>query len=256
MAVTYHPLTAMEDHDADFTNYNRIVCLLIEIGTKVLRETVTSHIRHDMTLEQALNQKKSRFESLKRRKIISAANFDILYPPNQGPLNERDVDISLWLILARNLCPSRNINWGAASGSRNLEWQHDVIRMRDIRNDLFHMSTTDMTSYAYQLLLNRIQGPLTRLGMPQTELDSYLSGDLNVKVIEKCKATIKAQCLEDMLTGKEQSIRRIWIFFGILVILIITLGVIISLIFTILKEKPCAAFAGAKSSSEYSKYIS
>ncbi len=254
MAVSYQPLTAMED--ADFTNYNRVACLLIEIGTKVLRETVTSHIRHDMTLEQALNVKKSRFESLKKRKVISAANFDILYPSNQGSLKERDVDISLWLILARNLCPSRNINWRAAPRSRDLEWQHDVIRIRDIRNDLFHMSTADMTSHTYQLFLNRIQGPLTRLGALQTELDSYLSGDLNIKVIEKCRATIKAQCMEDMLAGKEQSIRRIWIFFGILVILIITIGVIISLVFTILEEKPCAAFASAKSSSAYSKYIS
>ena len=98
--------------DTDFTNYNRIACLLIEIGTKVLRETVTNHIRHDM--EQALNLKKSQFESLKRRQIISAANFDTLYPPNQGSLNERDVDIGLWLILARKLCPS-SISTGVLS---------------------------------------------------------------------------------------------------------------------------------------------
>ncbi len=252
--ATYQRLTTMED--ADFTNYNRIACLLIEIGTKVLRETVTSHIRHDMTLEQALNEKKSQFESLRRRKVILAANFDILYPPNQGSLKERDVDISLWLILARNLCPSRNINWSAAPRSRDLEWQHDVIRIRDIRNDFFHMPTADITSHAYQILVNRLQGPLTRLGTPQTDLDSYLIGDLDPKVIAKCRATIKAQCLEDMLAGKEQNIRRIWIFFGILVILIITLGVIISLVFTIMKEKPCAAFALGKTSSEYCKYIS
>ncbi len=246
MAATYRPLTAMED--ADFTNYNRIVCLLIEIGTKVLREAVTTRIRHGVPLEQALNGKKRSFEKLKRRRVISAANFDILYPPSQGSVNERDVDISLWLILARNLCPSRNISWRGVPGSRDLEWQHDVIRIRDIRNDLFHMSTADMTSHVYQDFLNRLQGPLTRLGASQNELNSYLFGELNVKVIEKCRATMKAQCLEDLLADKEHIIRRIWIFFGILVILIITLGVIISLVFTVVLKKPCAAFVGSRAS--------
>jgi hypothetical protein len=112
-------------------NYGRMCTLIIREGTKQLRTYVKANLCRPVELEDLLNASKIKkeFRGLLKCRVLNLQQYEILYPKDGERLNENDVDISLWVILARNLLQDRHlINWGKTPGPQDDLPHHHILR--------------------------------------------------------------------------------------------------------------------------------
>ena len=95
-------------------NFARITMLVFDVGTDITAQAVLEHLPLTETLDQALEAKRGRIESLFQR-VINQAQMQVLYPPSGDPVDVRDIDLTLWVVL---LCMSDRRLEIHASGSQ------------------------------------------------------------------------------------------------------------------------------------------
>ena len=110
---------AMTTREAS-TRYGRACRLVVEEGTRSVREFVLANLnpRRRDGLSATLKPLRELFLKLKAKSTISDEQFAVLYPSHGDPINEDDIDLTLWVLLMRNatfvsdkvtlLCTSRN----------------------------------------------------------------------------------------------------------------------------------------------------
>jgi len=114
----------LEVPDARARNYFRLARLTVDLGTNVIRKRVISNLAAGQTLHSALETKRNKIMDLHRRKILSDRQLEILYPSGANP-DVRNIDITLWIVLMRNLVPSTNlvkVRWDSAPRADQKEW--------------------------------------------------------------------------------------------------------------------------------------
>ena len=88
------------------TNYARLCRLLVDGGAKALRYTFDK-IHSPANLFNVLkagSAEHSTLQSLKRKRIINATQWDKLYPSLPSSVTSEDFDITLLTVLLRNIC--------------------------------------------------------------------------------------------------------------------------------------------------------
>ena len=117
--------------DPQKTYYGRLCNLIICEGTKVLQRYVKDNIDQRISLQDLLQIPKIQklFCSLKKSHRILSHQYKMLYPDDGSPLKEENVDISLWVVLARNLVKDRNmIDWDRTPRPDEDLLPHHVLR--------------------------------------------------------------------------------------------------------------------------------
>ena len=117
--------------DPQKTYYGRLCNLIICEGTKALQRYVKSNIDQRITLQDLLQIPKiqSKFCFLKKTHKILHHQYKILYPDDGSPLKEDNIDISLWVVLARNLVKDRDmIDWVRTPRPDEDLLPHHVVR--------------------------------------------------------------------------------------------------------------------------------
>ncbi|KAL3889408.1 hypothetical protein ACJMK2_001752 [Sinanodonta woodiana] len=139
-AVTQAP--SLDDTD----RFMHIACLLVNVGSRVLRRLLLFHtVTPTCTLDQYLAKKRIDIDNLKKRKILNKSQMDILFPSG-GITSLGDYDISLLSALFTNIVP--NIS----------PQQLNMIQfLRDKRNEIFaHAKSVTVSSNDYQTFWNDI----------------------------------------------------------------------------------------------------
>ena len=87
------------------TNFARVCKLLMDGGTKVLREVFDS-IHPPLSLRRTLLDPANHkiLKNLRTRKILFKEQWDKLYPPSSYAVDSTSFDISLLCLLLRNIC--------------------------------------------------------------------------------------------------------------------------------------------------------
>ena len=85
------------------TNYARLCRLLVELGTRALKDTFDS-IHPPATLHAVLAGNKTVLRSLRDRKIINPTQWGKLFPTNPFSVSSSSFDITLLMVLLRNIC--------------------------------------------------------------------------------------------------------------------------------------------------------
>ena len=148
------------------TNYARLCRLLVDVGTQALRDTFDA-ICPAANLHTVLNGNKTTFQSLRTRKIINATQWGKLFPAIPTSVSSRDFDITLLMVLLRNLCglPSPTAGWDKLPAVTDVSREADIARVKCYRNNVYaHAERASVDDATFNTCWQDIRDTLVRLG--------------------------------------------------------------------------------------------
>ena len=155
------------------TNGAKLSRLLVDGGTKVLRDIFDSH-HPPASLAADLNANYRILYNLFHRRILNPHQWDKLFPPRSAPPDSNSFDITLLFLLLTNMCgltcPSSG--WHAKPPSSDTSLEANLARVKFFRNVLYgHVTTTGINTPSFLIQWNEISGVLVALGLDQAEID-------------------------------------------------------------------------------------
>lgn len=152
------------------SNYSRLCRLLVDGGSKVLRNTFDK-IHPPATLHAILSSHpvRARLESLykEKHKILNRTQWEKLYPSCPSSVSSREFDITLLMVLLRNipgLNPPAN-GWRNPPAATEKSTEADITRLRNYRNEVFaHASNVSVDDLTFGKYWQDIRQTLIRLG--------------------------------------------------------------------------------------------
>ena len=148
------------------TNYARLCRLLIDVGTQALRD-IFDAIHAPANLHAVLANKETLLQSLRRRKIINATQWGKLFPVFRSTVSTRDFDITLLMVLLRNLCslPPPINGWDTLPAATDMSRKADIARVRYFRNTVYaHAEQASVDDKTFNAYWQDIRDTLVRLG--------------------------------------------------------------------------------------------
>ncbi|KAL3889375.1 hypothetical protein ACJMK2_001719 [Sinanodonta woodiana] len=130
----------------DTDRFMHIACLLVNVGSKVLRRLLLYHtVTPTCTLDQYLANKRIDIDNLRKKRILNKSQMDILFPPG-GTTNLGDYDITLLSALLTNIVSNISLQ------------QLNMIQfLRDKRNEIFaHAKSVTVNANDYLTFWNDI----------------------------------------------------------------------------------------------------
>lgn len=214
-------------------NYARLMCLIVEEGTRRMKHYVLNNLPVGATsLEQALASKKSYFKILKNRhRRINKQQFKKLYPGFQLPVIVEEIDLSLWYILVKNLATNpHKVNFHKFENDKGPTDQdvhpaHDVIRLRNMRNALFHLSSPELNTESFEIMWDKIASALKRLGSFEDDINTYKSKQLDKKKVLNNFFNFREQVHGDLETCYKAEVSRKKQYFIVLLVCTVFLTV-------------------------------
>ena len=182
------------------SNYARLCCLLMEEGTDRVRRAVLANMPDPaLGFRANIANCRSKMEGLRRKKVINNLQFETLYPSSGCSPRLASVDMTLWIVLARNVCKGRhNVNWTSYPTPLQTKWQHDLLRLRDARNFLFHLHRPGVDDDTFLDKWNDVAEALKRLGTDELVIDSYKERDLDPIETHRSKLKVREQVYDEL----------------------------------------------------------
>ena len=161
----------MADWEKESQNFFRMVKLIVDVGSSVLRDVLLKVLAPD-TLDNVLQTNIYKINNLHygRPKVLFDNEFTLL---TATPPDPEKFDITLLVKLFRNICPSicpnlipPHHNWSPQSppGPNDTSLADDIYRMRDFRNSIFaHIANTRVTNAEFQTLWPKVRTVISRM---------------------------------------------------------------------------------------------
>jgi len=168
MACVVPPVASHSSRET--TNYARLCRLLVDIGAQALRETF-DRIHSPNTLHSVLatppvhNTLQALFKGKKR--ILNPAQWGRLYPAIPTSVSSANFDITLLLVLLRNICglTPPPTGWDALPPAADKSREADIVRIKYFRNTLYaHAEQASMDDVTFNTHWHNIRDTLVRLG--------------------------------------------------------------------------------------------
>ena len=147
------------------TNYARLCRVLVDKGTCALRDCFDT-ICSPPTLRTVLAASQPTLQSLRSRRIINATQWGKLFPVGPALVSSRDFDITLLMILLRNICglAAPLAGWDALPADTEISREADVARIRYFRNIIAHADQASIDDATFDKHWKEIRDTLVRLG--------------------------------------------------------------------------------------------
>ncbi|XP_031551975.1 uncharacterized protein LOC116289226 isoform X2 [Actinia tenebrosa] len=152
-------------------NFARLCKLLIDGGRRALRDVFDS-IHSPRSLYSTLLSTKvhSTLKGLRAKRILNKRQWDRLYPASPStPVTSADFDITLLLVLLRNICglTPPPTGWDKLPVATDLSREADLARVKYYRNELYgHITETAVSDSDFEKYWSEISDVLVRLGGP------------------------------------------------------------------------------------------
>jgi hypothetical protein len=151
----------------------KLMRLIVDGGTEVLREIFLGI--HPGNFQAVLSTHHPTLYSLfKTKKIITQPQWNKLYPsPPRNP-NIQEFDITLLVILLRNICglSPPTTGWNAMPGSTDNSREANIVRIKQFRNNFFgHVPGTNVSRLDFEAHWVEVGSTLRTLGINQVEID-------------------------------------------------------------------------------------
>ena len=164
--VSMASVTPATSSTKETTNYARLCRVIVDVGTCALRDCFDT-ICSPPTLHTVLTASQATLQSLRSRSIINATQWGKLFPAVPASVSSRDFDITLLMILFRNICGLAPplTEWDALPAATDVSCEADIARIKYFRNSIYahaeHVSVDDATFNKYW---KEIRDTLVRLG--------------------------------------------------------------------------------------------
>jgi hypothetical protein len=151
----------------------KLMRLIVDGGTEVLRNIFLSI--HPGNLHSVLStHHPTLYPLFKTKKIITQPQWNKLFPPPPRIPNIQELDITLLVILLRNICclSPPSTGWNVMPGSTDNSREANIVRIKLFRNNLFgHVPGTDVSRLDFESHWVEVSSTLRSLGLNQAEID-------------------------------------------------------------------------------------
>ena len=148
------------------TNYARLCRLMVDVGTQALRDTFDA-IHTPTNLYIVLAGNKATLRTLRTRKVINATQWGKLFPAISTSVSSAQFDITLLMVLLRNLCglTSPATGWDKLPAVTDVSREADIARVKYYRNTVYgHAECASVDDAAFNAYWGDIRDTLVRLG--------------------------------------------------------------------------------------------
>ena len=152
------------------TNYARLCRLLVDGGTKALRYTFDKfHSPANLfNVLKAGSAEHSTVQSLRKKKIINATQWGKLYPSPPSSVTSKDFDITLLMVLLRNICglAAPTTGWDSLPPASDTSVEANIARVKYYRNSVYgHASQASVDNPTFNSLWQGVSAALIVLGV-------------------------------------------------------------------------------------------
>ena len=199
------------------TNGTRLVRLLVDGGTHVLRKVLDS-IHPPATLQPELANNLRSLHGLKSRRVISDGQWEKLFPTSGDLPDSKTFDITLLHLSLRKIChlTAPRTGWHKMPADGDVSLEANMVRIKCFRNELCHSVSTSIAKDEFEDKWNSDSSALVALGLDQTEVDRLKSEpidhDTKRRIEEEVNKWKLADCLPDEVVnffGRSQEIEQV-----------------------------------------------
>ena len=195
------------------THYSRLCCLLVDVGSQVLREVFENN-RRKGRLDTILSKppESEVLEKLRENGTLSFSQWQKLHPPTRYPMGKSvssdDFDITLLMVLLRNICDlfPPATEWDSLPSVEDTTLKADIIRIICYRNTVYrHGSEASIDDATFSQYWEDIQAALVRLGggRYKDDINDLKNGCIKPEDEKRCKELLK-QWVKDEVSVKER----------------------------------------------------
>ncbi|XP_068745827.1 NLR family CARD domain-containing protein 3-like isoform X2 [Montipora capricornis] len=157
------------------TNYARLCRLLVDVGSQALRDTF-DRIHSPATLNRILSSTSAHYatlQSLRKRRILNPTQWGELYPTVCSSVSSGSFDITLLVVLLRNICgfspPASTGSWDELPLPGDNSCEANIARIKYYRNEVYaHASQASVDDATFSMLWQNISNALLALGSGTT----------------------------------------------------------------------------------------
>ena len=150
-------------------------------------------------LSAGLNAHSFTLNSLLGKRVLRAAQWDKLFPPDGAAPDSQTFDITLLFLLLTNICglsPPRS-GWHSKPSPGDNSLEANLARVKFFRNELYgHVTSTGIDTPTFSSLWKEISAALVALGLDQKEIDKLKE--------EKCGAEDYLDVLVKWVQSEEE----------------------------------------------------
>ena len=185
------------------TNYARLCRLLVDVGTQALRDTFDG-IHPPTVLHGVLKSPgpvHTTLQSLRKKKILNATQWGKLYPTISSSVSSAHFDITLLMVLLRNICglTPPATGWDNLPPATDMSVEANIARVKFYRNNVYgHASQASVDDPTFNTYWLDISNALVGLGA-QTGIN-YGAG------INK----LKAECMDPDIEMHYKELLKEW----------------------------------------------
>ena len=152
------------------TNYARLCRLLVDGGTKALRYSFDKfHSPANLfNVLKAGSTEHLTLQALRKKRIINATQWGKLYPFPPSSVTSEDFDITLLMVLLRNICglPAPATGWDSLPPTSDTSVEANIARVKHNRNSVYgHASQASVDDPTFNSLWQDISSALVVLGV-------------------------------------------------------------------------------------------
>ena len=191
------------------TNYARLCRLLVDVSAHILRETFDKK-RPTGDLHTVLSNPRvhAALQSLRKKRILSPLQWGKLYPAIKSAVSSKNFDITLLMVLLRNICGlARPVTgWDTLPPETDTTLEADIVRIKCYRNTVYgHASEASVDDATFNQYWQDIQDALVRLGGAgcQSAIDDLKKECMDPDLEEHYKELLK-QWVVDEVSIKER----------------------------------------------------
>ena len=150
------------------TNYARLCRLLVGVSAHILRETFDKR-RPPGNLDTVLSCPSiyRLLKLLRIKKVLNPSQWDKLYPAIKSSVSSRNFDITILMVLLRNICGLAPpvTGWDTLPLATDTTLEADFARIKCYRNTVYgHASEASVDDATFNQYWQDIQDALVRLG--------------------------------------------------------------------------------------------
>ena len=170
------------------TNYARLCRLLVDVGSQALRNTFDS-IHPPAGLRGVFTKPPVHpiLQTLRKKRILNPTQWAKLYPPSPSSISSKDFDVTLLMLLLRNICGliPPTTGWDNLPPAADTSAEANIARVKYYRNHVYgHASQASVDDATFNTYWQDISNALVGLGVDAAAINRLKTESMD-PVIEK-----------------------------------------------------------------------
>ena len=166
----------------------KLMRLIVDGGTETLRNVFLNI--HPGNLQNVLSVHHHTLYPLKIKKVITQPQWDKLYPHPPKISNIQEFDITLLVLLLRNICglSHPSTGWNNLPSTTDNSREACIVRIKLFRNNFVgHVPETDISRLDFEARWVQVSTVLLALGLNQVEIDRLKSEECGEEEVDRVR---------------------------------------------------------------------